>query len=131
MGLDQLLVGEIEARRRHGTRDHRGRLREIVPVVGVAVAGEGEHQRRPAAAPGTAAALRVVGRVGRNVPQMHDRELADVDAQLHGRGAAQDREVALAERRLAQHPVLGRHLPGVLGREHARHGAPRDRGTGG
>lgn len=122
VGLDELLIREVEARRRHRTGDHRRRLPEVMPVVGVAVAGEGKHQRRPPAAARAAAPLGAIGGVGRDVAQVHDRELADVDPELHRRGAAQDRELAPPELRLAPHAVLGRHLAGVLAREHAGEG---------
>ena len=44
-------------------------------------------------------------------------EVLDVDAELHGRRAKQRGEPAGAERLLALDPILGRDLPGVLGRE--------------
>src|SRR5690606_11229564 len=113
--LEELGVGEVEAGRRDRAGDH------LVPAlgegegVGAPPAAEGEHERGlaaaapPAAAPRgvrrrwggvwqggaaasrAAAALRVVRRRWRDVAQVDHAELADVDAELHGRRAEEHR----------------------------------------
>ena len=120
VGAHQILVAQVDARRGDGTGDHLARLAEEVLVVRAAPRAVGEDQRRLAAAAGPAAALGVVGRRRRHVAQVDDVELGDVDAELHGRRAEEQRQVAGAEAVLALLAVLGRDLGGVLARlEHA------------
>jgi len=64
---DEVLVAEVQARRRHGAGHHVPRVAEPVGVVGVAGGAVGDHERRLAGAAGPAGALRVVGRRGRDV----------------------------------------------------------------
>ena len=81
---DQIAVPEIDTGRRDRPRDHPGGLAIEVLVVRAASRAVGEDQGGLSTAPGTAAALRVVGRGGRHVPQVDEVELGDVDAELHG-----------------------------------------------
>ena len=113
---DQVPVPQIDARRRHCSGHHAGRLAVEVLVVGAAPGAVGEDESGLPPAPGASAALRVVGRSGRNVAQVDEVELGDVDAELHGRGAEQERQLAFPKARLAVLAVLGGHLSGVLAR---------------
>ena len=70
----------------HVAVQHLQRVREeilIVPVGGGI--GDGEHRRVAVPAPGAADALDETGLVGRNAPQHHAGQGADVDAHLQGR----------------------------------------------
>ena len=113
---DQVPVPQVDARRRHRSGHHASRLAVEVLVVGAAPGAVGEDESGLSAAPGASAALRVVGRSGRNVAQVDEVELGDVDAELHGRGAEQERQLAFPKARLAVLAVLGGHLSGVLAR---------------
>ena len=120
MRLDKLLVGKIGLRRRHRTRDHLPAVAKVVVIVGVAISGEGKHQGRSAAATGATTALRII-RGGRwEVPQMDDGEIANIDAEFHGRRAKEDRKLALFELLLALDPQVCGDLAGVLGRGQAK-----------
>ena len=66
------------------------------------------------AASRASAALRVVGGGRRYVAQVDEVELGDVDAKLHGRGAEQQRQLAVAKALLAFLAILRRHLSGVF-----------------
>ena len=113
---NQVPVAEIDAGRRHRSGDHSGRLAVEVLVVGTSSGTVGEDQGGLPAASRTPAALRVVGRRGRNVAQVDEVELSDVDAELHGRGAEEQRQLSFPKTRLAFLAVLRRHLSGVLSR---------------
>lgn len=85
-------------------------------VAGGAVGGD---EGGLAAAPGTAAALGVIGRGGRHVTHHDGVERGDVDAQFHRRGAVEQLEFRLAEGFLPFPPLLGVDLRGVLAGEEA------------
>ena len=114
VGTDQVPVPEIDAGRRHRTSDHPGRLAIEVLIVGAAPGAVGEDQGGLPASSRAPAALRVVGRRGRNVAQVDEVELGDVDAELHGRGAEEQRQLAFPKTGLAFLAVLRGHLSGVL-----------------
>ena len=111
---NQIAVPEIDAGRRHRTGDHPGRLAVEVLIVGAAPGAVGEDKGGLPASSRTPAALRVVGRGGRNVAQVDEVELGDVDAELHGRGAEEQRQLAFPKAGLAFLAVLRGHLSGVL-----------------
>ena len=113
---DEVAVAEIDAGRRHRAGDHPGGLAVEVLVVGAAPRAVGEDQGGLSAAPRAPAALRVVGRGGRNVAQVDEVELGDVHAELHGRRAEQQRQVSFAEALLPFQAVLRHHLGGVFAR---------------
>ena len=70
----------------------------------------GHHQSLLSRASGTATALCVIGRGWGHVPQIHRVKRGDVHAELHGRGAIEQREGAVAEVALAVLALVGRHL---------------------
>ena len=65
---------------------------EVILVVRTLRRAVGHDQRRLAGASGAPGALRVVGRRRRHVAQVDGIERRDVDAELHGRRAEQDRQ---------------------------------------
>ena len=83
-------------------------------VVAAAGRAVGEHQGGLAAAPGPARPLGVVGGGGRDVAHVHDVQVGDVHAQLHGGRAEQHGQLCLAELLLALLALGGGHLGGVL-----------------
>ncbi len=114
VGPDQIFVGQVHARWCDGAGDHALRAIEEVLVVRAAGCAVGKDERGLSAPAGAPAALRVVGRRRRNVAQVDDVQLGDVDAQLHRRRAEQDRQVAGAESLFAVEPVLVRDLGRVF-----------------
>jgi hypothetical protein len=119
MGQHQVFVAEIQSRSRDGTGDHPLRTFEEVLVVRIAGGAVGEHQGRLTAAARTSAALGIVRRCWGDVAHVDHVELGDVDAELHGRGAEQHRELGGAERVFALNPGLVGNLSGVLARVEA------------
>ena len=114
VAADEVLVGELEARRADLPRDHAVGPAEEVRVVRRPGRAVREHQRRLARAPGAAGPLGVVGGRRRHVAEPDDVELADVDAELHRGRAVQDGQAGLAERLLALLALGRRHLRRVL-----------------
>ena len=82
--------------------------------MGVPGGAVGGHQRRLAGSPRPPGALGVVGRGGRHVAETDRVEAGDVHPELHGRGAIEQWEGAVAEVALAVLALVGRHLGGVL-----------------
>ena len=111
---DQVAIAEVDAGRRYRSGDHPDGLAVEVLIVRAAPRAVGEDQRRLPAATGAPAALSVVGRRGRDVAQVDEVQLLDVDAQFHRRRAEQQRETAIPEARLPLLAVLRRHLRGVF-----------------
>ncbi len=96
------------------------RLTEVILVVRAASRAIGVDQGRLTATAGPAAALGVVGRRRRDVAQIDEVQLSDVHAQLHGRRAEQERQIAAAESVFALLAVFGGDLGSMLARfEHA------------
>ena len=114
MAADEVLVAEVQARRRDGAGHHVPRVAEPVGVVGVAGGAVGDHERRLAGAAGPAGALRVVGRRGRDVAQAHGVQAGDVHAELHGGRAVQQRQRPLPETVLPLLADVLRHLRRVF-----------------
>ena len=112
VGADEVLVGEVELRRRDLAGDHPLRAAEEVLVVAVAARAERVDQRGLAAAAGAAGALRVVRRRRRDVAQVDDVQRRDVDAELHRRRAEQHR----AARPCGSAPRVPRAPRGAPGR---------------
>src|SRR6516225_2291623 len=116
MRLDEILVGEVDAWRRHRTCYHLLTVAEKMVIVGVAVGRKGQHQRRSSAAPSAAAALNVIRRCRRDVAEMDGGQVSDVDPELHRRRAEKYRQFALLELLLALDAKLWRNLASVVGR---------------
>jgi hypothetical protein len=116
MRLDEILVGKVDARWGDRAGDHLLSVAEEMVVVSIAIGREGEHQRGSPAASGAPAALRVIRGRWRDVAKMNSDEVTDVDTQLHGRRAEEDRQFACFEFILALDPKVCRHLAGMFGR---------------
>src|SRR5437899_12197086 len=116
MCLDQVFVCKVDARWEDRARDHLLSVTKEMVVVGIAIIGEGKHQRRSPAAPGASAALCIIGRRRRNVAKMDSGEVADVDSKLHRRRTEENRQLAFPELFLALDSKIHWHLAGVLGR---------------
>src|SRR5262245_45960234 len=112
--FDQFLVDNVDARRGDGPGDHVLFLFEEVVIMNVAVAGKGKYEGRLPAPAGAAAALRVVGGGWRHIAHVHDREVLDIDAELHGRRAEQDGKIAGIEASFARLTPIGGDLTGML-----------------
>ena len=125
VGADEVLVGQIEARRRHRTRHHELRALEEVLVVRAPHRTVTVDQGGLAAAARPPAPLRVVGRVGRDVAHVDHVELGDINPQLHGGRTEEDGESPLAETLFPLFPVRIGHLSGVLPGLDADDGAGR------
>ena len=97
VGLDQVLVRQVEPRRRDRTGDHSLRALEKVLIVWAATGAVGEHQCRLPAASCPSAPLGIVGRRGRHVAHIDDVELGNVDAELHRRRAVEHGELGFAK----------------------------------
>jgi hypothetical protein len=80
---DQLLVAKVKPCRSHRPSHHAVRLTIEILVVRAALAAKGHHKGRLPAPPGAPAALGVIGRGRRYVPQVDHVEVPDVHAQLH------------------------------------------------
>ena len=119
-GLDEVLVGEVQAGWRHAAGHHPLRPPEEVLVVGVPGGAVGENQRRLAASSGAPAPLGVVRGRGRDVAHVHRVQLGDVDARVPwsaNRTAPAVRLPGSASRAASR--SLGRHLGRVLPRREA------------
>src|SRR5262245_4745986 len=116
MRLDQVFVGEVEARGRDLAGHHPLGPPEEVLVVRAPRRAIGDDERRLAATAGAATPLRVVRWRGRHVAQVDDVEAGDIDAQLHRRRAIEDRKPGITEAALAVLADLARDLRGVLTR---------------
>ena len=81
----EIVIAHVNARRGDRACDHLAGFSEEILVVRAASGAVGEDQRRLPAATGPAAALRIVGRGGRDVAQVDEVQLGDVHTQLHGR----------------------------------------------
>ena len=114
VGLDEVLVGQVEPRRSDGAADHLRRAAEVVLVVRVAGGAVGDDEGRLPGPSGAAGALRVVRRGGRDVAQADGGQVLDVDAELHRGRAVQHGEGGLAELLLPVLSVKRRDLGGVL-----------------
>ncbi|OQC03532.1 MAG: hypothetical protein BWX80_02759 [Candidatus Hydrogenedentes bacterium ADurb.Bin101] len=114
VGTDQVPVAQIDARRRHGAGHHLAGLAEVILVVGAAARAIGIDQGRLSAAPRTAAALGIVGRGRRHVAHVHQVQLGNVHAELHGGGTEQERQVGFTKLLFAFLPVVRGHLGGML-----------------
>ncbi len=119
VGADQVFVGQIQPRRGHLSRHHVLGAAEVVLVVAVARRAVRGHQRGLTGTARPARALRVVRRGRRYVAHQHGVERGDVHAQLHRRGAVQQRQFGLPEQLLTLQPVLRKDLGGVLPRVQA------------
>ena len=120
VGADEFFVLEVDAGRVYCAGDHFFALLEEVLIVGVALGGEGQDQRRVAVAAGPAAALGVVGGGGRDIAQVDGVEVGDVYAELHRGGAEEGGQHAVAEAALALLAVFGADLARVrLGQHRA------------
>ena len=113
---DQVAVPEVDTGGRHRPGDHTGGLAVEVLVVGASSRAVGEHQGGLSAASRPAASLRVVGWGGRDVPQVDEVELGDVDAELHGGRAEEERKVSFPKTLLPFLAVFRRNLSSVLAR---------------
>ncbi len=132
-------VAVLERQRRidHRTGDHVARTGEEVLVMGVRPAERDDSGDRIAAAPGAAGTLLVVRPSRRHVAQSNRGQLADVDADLHRRGAGEHvdgharpaavlrgqlhvLEQQLVDLGLREHSLAagGVQLRGVLGGDH-------------
>jgi hypothetical protein len=90
-------------------------------VVRAARGAVGEDEGGLTAAARPAAALGVVRRGRRDVAHVDDVELGDVDAELHGRGTEQERQLGLAEAGLTAFALVGADLGRVLvGMQHVQ-----------
>jgi len=114
VGPGQFLAGEVDARGLHGTGDHLPFMMEEVLVVAASGQAVGDDQGGVALASGAAAALGVVGWSGRDVAQVHQLQVGDVDAQFHGGRAEEAFELAVPETELPLLPPLVIDLGGVL-----------------
>ena len=114
MRTDEVAVAKVDPGRRHAAGNHPDRLTVEVLIVRAASGAVGEYHGRLPASAGASAALRVVGRRRRNVAQIDQVQLLDVDAQFHRRRAEHERKLAVTEAVLPLLPVLRRHLRGVL-----------------
>src|SRR5690348_9651070 len=113
MRLYQLLVHDVDPRRRDHAGNHVSGFVKKISIVDVAVAREGDYQGRLPAAARAPAALSIISGCRRYVAHMHDRQVLDVDAQLHGRRTEQDWQLAGIEMLLAQLSPVGAYLAGV------------------
>ena len=138
MAGDQVPVREVEDRRAHFAVDHRLGVAEEVLVVGALGRCVGDDQGRLPAAARPSAPLGVVRRRRGHVAHVDRVQGRDVDAELHRRGAEEDRQepvglaglpelllflrellalaLAEAEALLPDLAVLGIDLGGVLAR---------------
>ena len=113
---DQIPVSEVDTGRRHRSGDHSLGFAVEILVVGAASRAVGEHQCGLSPATRPPAALRVVRRRGRDVAQVDEVQLSDVDPELHRRRAEQKRQIPLPKTRLPFLALLGHHLRRVLTR---------------
>ena len=114
VGAHQVAIAQVNPRRGDGAGDHAVGVFEVILVVGAATGAVGINQGGLAATTGTAAALGVVGRGGRDVAQVDDVKLGDVHAELHGRRTKEERQFRGAEAVFTFLAVLGSDLGGVL-----------------
>jgi hypothetical protein len=84
MCRNQILVGEIEARRQYDSRNHLLAVPEEVMVVRITIGRKRQNKSGSPAAAGAPAALGVVGGGWWDIAEMDNREVADVDTKLHG-----------------------------------------------
>ncbi len=115
MRADEVLVGQVEPGRDDPARHHPLRPAEVVLVVEVAGGAVRCDQRRAPAAARAPGALGVVGGSRWHVAQADGVQRRDVDTELHGRRAVEQREQSVPEGRLPLLPILVRDLGGVLG----------------
>ena len=118
---DEVFIGHVEPGRLHLAGNHEFGVLEEILVVRAAERAVGEHQSGLAAATGATAALRVVGRRGRDVAQIDRIQILDVDAQLHRRRTEQDGQFGGAKIVFALHAKLAGHLRGMFARRNAPH----------
>ena len=113
VAVDQVPVRELENRRPHLAVDHRLRVAEEVLVVRALGRRIRDHQGGLSAAARAPAALRVVRRRGRHVAHVDRVERRDVDAELHRRGAKQDRQEPIGLSNLSEMLLVVRELPAL------------------
>ncbi len=114
MGAEEFFVDQFHARCFHLALHHLLGIVEIIVLVGVARAAVSIDQCRLTATSGTSCALGIVGRSGRHVAHADNGEILDVDAQLHGRGAIENGELALTELLLTHFTFFLCYLPSVV-----------------
>ena len=110
VAVDQVPVRELEDRRAHLAMDHRLGVAEEVLVVRALRRRVRDDQGGLPVSARTSAALGVVRGRGRHVAHMDRVEGRDVDAELHRRGAEQDRQEPIGLTDLAEPLLLLREL---------------------
>src|SRR5665811_1856486 len=110
----EVLVGQVDTRGGDNPGHHQLWAPEKVLVVRAPSRTVGVDERWLPAPAGATAALRVVGRRGRDVAHVDHVQLGDVHSQLHGGGAEEDGQVTLPKAILAPLPLGGGDLGGVL-----------------
>src|SRR5579884_844121 len=113
MRLDSLLICKVKAGRRHCTGNHFVRLFEEVLIMRTALAAKGHHECGLPAATSTPAPLSVVGRRWRDIPQVDDSKVPNINAKLHRWRTEQGRKIAFAEPLFALLPLRHWYLAGV------------------
>src|SRR5688572_12928991 len=116
MRAQQIFVPQIDTRSCDPARDHQLWSAEEVLIVGTSSGAVCEDERGLAASTCPATALGVIGRSRRNVPEVHDVQSRDVDAELHRRGTEEDRQFAGSEPFLALLALFVRDLSRMLSR---------------
>ena len=125
MGLEQLLIRQLQRWGTDGTRHHPHRIGEEILIVRGSGAAVAEHQRWLTATTRAAAALRIVGRGGRHIAHVDGVERGDVHAQLHGWRAIHQTQRRAPERVFPALPFPRIHLGGVLpGKQCLQEGSP-------
>jgi hypothetical protein len=117
MRLDELLVDDVDARRRNRASDHVLRLVKEVSIVDVAVTREGHDKCRFPTATRSTATLSVVCGCGRHIAHVNCREVLNVDAEFHRWRTEQDWQLSRIEISLAQLPPISGYLSRMLCRQ--------------
>ena len=110
MAVDQISVRELEDRRTYLAVDHRLGVAEEVLVVGALRRRVRDDQGGLTAAARASAALGVVRRRGRHVAHVDRVQCRDVDAELHRRGAKEDRQEPIGLAGLPESLLVRRQL---------------------
>jgi len=116
VSLDEVLIGQVKARRRDLAGDHQFGPLEKVLVVRAAGGAVGKDDGGLTAAAGASAALGVIGWRRRHIAHIDHIELVDVHAQFHGRRAIEDRQPGGLETLLAFLPQFIGDLCGMFPR---------------
>ena len=106
VGSDQIFVRQVKPRQADCSGNHQLLTAEEILVMRIPRGAVGQDKSRLARSTGSATPLGIVRRGRRHVPHVDHVELADVDAELHGRRAIKDGELAGAEILLAFLPLF-------------------------